>query len=153
MEGIEGLEESFKASKIVFLVTFGPDDERHSRPMTNVNTNPSSMMWFPTYRNTRKVRDIENNPRVRVFFPHFKDSGKYFELEGHAKFGDKNEVEEKWYFWYLYLHPDMSDYFWFPAGEKAENRAIINIFPDSAKLLSYEDLKAVSEPYKSYELK
>jgi general stress protein 26 len=153
MKEIEGLSESFKASKVLFMVTFGSKGEKHSRPMVNVNTNPNVRMWFSTYRDCRKVRDIQNNPRVRIFFHKLSDRDRYFEINGHAEFGSEEEVEEKWFFWYLILHPEMRDYFWFPPDENLEERVIINVYPDTVRIINKEELKEVHEPYDSYELK
>jgi len=69
MNKIRSMEESFKESKVVYLVTFGLTGEKHSRPMTNFNDGPYNMMWFPTCRDTQKVKDIKNNKKVLVVFP------------------------------------------------------------------------------------
>lgn len=47
MNKIRSMEESFKESKVVSLVTFGLTGEKHSRPMTNFNDDPYNMMWLP----------------------------------------------------------------------------------------------------------
>ncbi|MBD3171897.1 hypothetical protein GF326_05440 [Candidatus Bathyarchaeota archaeon] len=59
MNKIRGMEESFKESKVVYLVTFGSTSEKHSRPMTNFNDDPYNIMWFPTYQDTKKVEVLK----------------------------------------------------------------------------------------------
>ena len=152
MKHIEGLEEIFKESKIVYLVTFGLNDEKHSRPMTNFNENPYETIWFPTYRKTRKVEDIEKNNKVLIIFPD-ENLDKFYEIEGKAEFASREEVKEKWRWWYLYWHPTMSALFWFDHLVEHEERVIINIQPEAVKILNKYQVEYVSAPYFSIEPK
>jgi general stress protein 26 len=52
-----------------------------SRPMTNLNEDPYSKMWFPTYSTTRKVKEIERNQNVVISFPSYME-GRFWEIEG-----------------------------------------------------------------------
>ena len=148
MRKIEGLEDSFKDSKIIYLVTFGPDGEKHSRPMTNFNDTPYHTIWFPTYKETRKVKDIKSNDEVLLIFPH-KEKEKFFKIKGKAGFEDQEVTQEKWRWWYLYWHPEMSDKFWFEKRGEHEERMIINVEPLEATIISKEQVEYISKPYKS----
>ena len=133
MKEIPGLRDSFKKAKIVFLTTFSETGEEHSRQMTNLNEDPSTIIWFPTYKNTKKVREITNNPKVLITFPG-ENQKEFFEIEGDAKIETGKQVEEKWFWWYLYWRPSQRNRFWFPPGNHPD-WVIINISPISAKLI------------------
>ncbi|MGD2142201.1 MAG: pyridoxamine 5'-phosphate oxidase family protein [Candidatus Bathyarchaeota archaeon] len=135
MKEIEGMAESFRKAKIVYLTTF-EDGEERSRPMTNFNEDPYKMFWFPTDADSRKVQDIKENPKVVVTFPSKKRS-EYYEITGRAEFEDKAVTEEKWEWWYLYWHPGQRKRFWFPARADARRwkKMIINIHPESARVV------------------
>jgi len=64
--------DDFKQAKFVFLTTFPDYGEENSRPMTNFNEDPYSMMWFPTDRDTRKVEDIPEEPEGADNLPELK---------------------------------------------------------------------------------
>jgi general stress protein 26 len=102
--------------------------------MTNFNESPYEIMWFPTEDGSRKILDLLRNPKVLVTFPGSK-KGEFYEIEGKAELASQKEVDEKWRWWYLYWHPEQSDRFWFPRGMKNHKRAIINVYPISAKLI------------------
>jgi len=136
MNEIAGLQEAFGEAKAVYFTTFYEGEERN-RLMTNLNKDPYRMMWFPTERNTRKVADIEKNPKVLITFPSL-DEGAYYEIEGRAEFEDDSVTAEKWRWWYLYWHPSQRRRFWFPATQRDQNRIIINVYPQSAKLVLKE---------------
>ncbi len=133
MERIEGMDEDFRRARVVYLTTFSDGEER-SRQMTNFNEDPYGMMWFPTYRDTRKVEDIEKNPRVLITFPG-SEEGRFYEIEGRAEFEEPEVTARKWRWWYLYWHPEQRDRFWFPATESYPNRVIINVYPESARIV------------------
>jgi len=133
MKEIEGMRDAFKHAKIVNLTTFSNKEEK-SRPMTNFNDDPYEVIWFPTDKNTRKVEDIKKNPKVLITFPSSKKC-EYFEIEGKAEFEKEAVVAEKWQWWYLYWHPEQKDRFWFPTDEHVANRAIINVYPISARVV------------------
>lgn len=133
MKEIPGLRDSFKKAKIVFLTTFSETGEEHSRQMTNLNEDPFTIIWFPTYKNTKKVSEIINNPKVLITFPG-ENQKEFFEIEGDAKIETGKQVEEKWFWWYLYWRPSQRNRFWFPPGNHPD-WVIINISPISAKLI------------------
>jgi len=133
MDKIEGMAEAFARARVVFLTTFKGKEER-SRQMTNFNENPYEIIWFPTEEGTRKVQDIAKNPRVLVTFPAGKE-GVFYEIEGEASMEDRDVVEQKWRWWYLYWRPSQSRRFWF-GPLSAPKRAIINVKPIKARLLS-----------------
>ena len=132
MNEIAGLSDAFKEAKAVYFTTFNNGEER-SRLMTNLNTNPYRMIWFPTERNTRKVGDIEKDPKVLITFPSLNE-GAYYEIEGRAELEEDSVTAEKWQWWYLYWRPGQRNRFWFPGGHDP-NRVIINVHPVSAKLI------------------
>ncbi|MCW3978611.1 MAG: pyridoxamine 5'-phosphate oxidase family protein [Candidatus Bathyarchaeota archaeon] len=133
MNEIKGMAEAFKEARVVYLTTFR-DGEVRSRQMTNLNEDPYRMMWFPTYRDTRKVEDIGKNPRVLVTFPSLKED-EYYEIEGRAEFESESVTAEKWQWWYLYWHPAQRRRFWFPGGARDPNRVIVNVYPESARVV------------------
>jgi len=133
MNEIAGLREAFKQSRIVFLTTFS-DGGENSRQMTNLNENPYQTMWFPTYRNTQKIRDIEENPKVLITFPSSRD-GEYYEIVGRAEFEDDAVTAQKWRWWYLYWHPHQKMRFSFRYMDHTPDRVIINVKPESAKIV------------------
>lgn len=133
MKKIKGMLEDFTNNKILYLTTFSKTDEEHSRPMTNFNTDPYKMMWFPTEKNSRKVYDIQDNPRVLITFPSRKPN-EFYEIEGHARLENEKVVAEKWRWWYLYWRPNQKKRFWVSSA-RTENRAIININPISVRVV------------------
>ena len=73
MREIEGLVESFKEAKMVYLTTFRDGEER-SRQMTNFNEDPYDVIWFPSDMKSRKVEDIKRAPKnqlIEVAFTFF----------------------------------------------------------------------------------
>ena len=134
MNEIKGMKEAFEKAKVVFLTTYR-DGKENNRQMTNFNTDPYEVIWFPTSKETKKVEDIEKNPKVLITFPGLTN-GEFYEIEGTAGFADKDEVIEKWRWWYLYWHPHQRNRFWFPAGEYSPDKVIINIQPESARLVT-----------------
>jgi general stress protein 26 len=133
MDRIEGLGEAFKKARVVFLTTFRGGEER-SRQMTNFNESPYEAMWFPTEEGTGKVKDIEKNPNVLVTFPAERE-GDFYEIEGEASMADRDFVERRWRWWYLYWRPTQKRRFWF-SPLSASRRAIINVKPLRARLVS-----------------
>lgn len=133
MNEIDGMLEDFKQARVVYLTTFREGEER-SRQMTNLNDDPYKMMWFPTYRDTRKVKDIEENPTVLVIFPSTREN-EYYEIEGRAEFESDEVTAQKWRWWYLYWHPRQRRRFWFPGGTHYPDRVIINVYPQSARIV------------------
>lgn len=133
MNEIEGMAESFKQARLVFLTTFS-DDKETTRPMTNFNEDPYNMIWFPTERKSRKVGDIKKNSKVLVTFPS-ESEDEYYEISGSAHFEDESVTANKWKWWYLYWHPTQKKRFWFPGGSGSPNRMIINVNPESARVV------------------
>lgn len=128
------MKEAFEKAKTVFLTTYR-DGEENNRQMTNFNTDPYKVIWFPTSSKTKKVEDINKKPKVLITFPSL-ESGGFYEIEGMAEFASKEEVTNKWKWWYLYWHPHQRDRFWFPGGTYDPDRVIINVHPVSAKLVT-----------------
>ena len=133
MNEIEGMSAAFKQAKLVFLTTFSDGEER-SRPMTNFNDDPYNMMWFPTERKSRKVEDIKKTPKALITFPS-ETADEYYEISGEAKFEDERVTAEKWRWWYLFWHPSQKSRFWFPGGRGSPDRMIINVYPESARVV------------------
>ncbi len=131
MNEIKGMKEAFEKAKVVFLTTY-KDGKENSRQMTNFNTDPYTVMWFSTYRNTEKVKDIEMNSEVLVTFPSFNE-GEFYEIACKAEFASEGEVTSKWKWWYLYWHPHQRHRFWFPSGTYNPDRVIINVYPSSVR--------------------
>jgi len=144
--------EDFKHAKIVYMITYGKDGETHSRPMTNFNEDPTHEIWFPSYRETQKVLDIEENPEVALLYPGVKRDS-FDEIQGKASFADRQVVEEKWVWWYLYWHPEMKDYFWFDQTKDHPERVIINVKPNNIKKLDRRDIDWVEETYSTVVLR
>lgn len=134
MNEIAGLQEAFSEAKAVYFTTFNEGEERN-RLMTKLNNDPYRMMWFPTERNARKAADIEKNPKVLITFPSL-DEEAYYEIEDRAELEDDSVTTEKWR--YLYRHPSQGRRFWFPVTRRDQNRSIINVCPQSAKLVRKE---------------
>jgi general stress protein 26 len=133
MNEIEGLAESFKEAKMVYLTTFQNGEER-SRQMTNFNEDPYDVIWFPSDMKSRKVEDIKENPQVLITFPAQK-KGDYYEITGKAELADEEATTRMWRWWYLYWHPAQKKRFWMPGGTGTTERAIINVRPESARLV------------------
>ncbi len=133
MREIEGLVESFKDARMVYLTTFRDGEER-SRQMTNFNEDPYGVIWFPSDMKSRKIEDIKVNPKVLITFPARK-KGEYYEITGKAELADEVVTAEKWRWWYLYWHPAQEGRFWMPGGAWTPERAIIYVHPESARLV------------------
>ena len=132
MNKIEGLEESFKKARYVFMTTFQNGNE-NTRAMINLNENPYKMLWFPTERGTQKVKDIEKNPRVILTWP-ATESGSFYEIEGTAEFEKQGIVDQKWEWWWLSWRPHQKNRFWIRRDKSDPNRVIINIYPKSVRI-------------------
>ncbi len=149
LEKIVGLPEAFRKSRILFMITFTEGGEEHQRAMTNFNENPYDVMWFPTATQTRKVKDIKRNKKVLLLFPAAEED-MYYELEGEGYLSDKEDVTEKWVWWWLYWHPHQAERFWESHVGEHPERTIIKVRPVSARLLrgsSAEDLKKSMPKY------
>ncbi len=133
MNEIEGLKEAFIEAKVVFLTTFRDGEERN-RQMTNFNDDPYKRMWFPTDSNSQKVRDIEEDSKVLITFPGSRE-GEHYEIEGRAEFEDDAVTAQKWKWWYLYWHPAQRKRFWLSGSQNNPNRLIINVYPQSARIV------------------
>jgi len=133
MNEIEGMQEAFREAKVVFLTTFRDGKERN-RQMTNFNDDPYKRMWFPTYRNTQKVRDIEEDSKVLITFPSLREN-EHYEIEGRAEFERDAVTAQKWRWWYLYWHPAQRKRFWFGGSQNNPNRLIINVYPQSVRIV------------------
>ena len=132
MREIEGLAESFKEARMVYLTTFRDGEER-SRQMTNFNEDPYGVIWFPSDMKSRKIEDIKDDSKVLITFPAQK-KGEYYEITGRAELADEGVTAEKWRWWYLYWHPTQKKRFWMP-GTGTPERAIINVHPESVRLV------------------
>jgi general stress protein 26 len=133
MNKIEGLVESFKEARMVYLTTFRDGEER-SRQMTNFNEDPYDVIWFPSDMKSRKVEDIKDDPKVLITFP-AQNKGEYYEITGRAEIADEEATTRMWRWWYLYWHPSQKKRFWMPGGVGTPERAIINVHPESARLM------------------
>ena len=140
MERVEGLLEDFEDAKVVYLTTLNREGEKTTRPMTNFNESPYSVMWFPTFTASRKVEDISENADVSIFVPS-KSEGEFWEIEGVAEFGSLNEVRDRWRWWYLFWNPDVrremnpEDWKW-PENQKR----MIKVNPKSVRLVKAEEV-------------
>ncbi len=133
MREIEGLAVSFKEARMVYLTTFRDGEER-SRQMTNFNEDPYGVIWFPSDMKSRKIEDIKDDPKVLITFP-AREKGEYYEITGKAELADEEVTAEKWRWWYLYWHPFQKERFWMPGGAGTPERAIIDVHPESARLV------------------
>jgi general stress protein 26 len=103
--------------------------------MTNFNEDPYSMIWFPTERGTQKVKDIEKNPKIVLTFP-AEEKGNFYEIQGTAKFERQEVVDKKWEWWWLSWRPHQRDRFWFRRDRSDPNRVIINVYPESVRVVA-----------------
>ena len=134
MKPIKGLATIFKNSKCIYLTTYSEKGEKRSRAMTNYNEDPYKMMWFPSFKDTRKVKDIKNNPKVIVTIPSTKE-GEFFEIEGKAELEKDEVVQKKWKWWYLSWVFDEEQHFRLLMDGPITNRVIINVYPESARIV------------------
>jgi general stress protein 26 len=136
MNRIEGMKEDLARAKVISLTTFDENGEARSRPMTNFNDDPYVKMWFPTFEYTRKVKDIRGNPKVLLNFPSSSE-GEMYEIEGRAEFAPRNEVNERWEWWFLYWYPTRYDMAVL-TDEPFIDRAIIYVHPEKARVKKHE---------------
>lgn len=148
MKTIEGIKEDFSNAKVVYLTTISKDGKMRSRPMTNFNKDPYKEVYFPSFKNTEKVSDIKTNNRVFIIFPCSKKN-EFCEIEGRAEVVEGALVGEKWQWWYLFWHPEMSDYFWDSSKGEHPDRVIINVYPESVKKTKKEEVHLGEGPYMS----
>ncbi len=132
----------FKKAKMVNMITYAKDGSKHVRVMTNYNEDPYDIMWFATYSYTRKVSDIESDPRVIISFAS-SNEGKFWEIQGNASFEKPEVVSQKWVWWYLYWHPEAEKNGWGLKGSSSlvDHRRIINVKPNSTKLVEVDSPK------------
>ncbi len=105
MNKIDGMLETFKDSKQVFLTTSNKLGESRTRAMTNYNESPYESMWYPSFLDTRKIKDIKENSEVIISFP-ADEQGKWYKIKGKAKLAPWNEVNKNWKWWYLEWVPE-----------------------------------------------
>ena len=134
MDQIKDMAVLFKNAKCVYLTTYSEKSEKRIRAMTNYNEDPYTMMWFPSFRDTRKVKDIKNNPKVLITVPGIKED-EFFEIEGRAELERDEVVQKKWKWWYLSWVPDEEHNFRLSTDGPITNRVIINIYPESARIV------------------
>jgi general stress protein 26 len=134
MKKIQGMEEEFQRAKLVYLTTFSENGLKHNRAMTNYNENPYEMMWFPTFKDSRKVHDIQKNAKVLITFPSSKKR-EFYVIDGKAELEDEKVVDKKWEWWYLFWLPDEEFRFRIMSDAPFSNHAIINIYPESARIV------------------
>ena len=134
MKKIQGMRDEFRRAKLVYFATFSEDGRKRNRAMTNYNEDPYDMMWFPTFKDSRKVKDIKNNPRVLITFPSSKKR-EFYVIEGKAKLEADIIVNQKWEWWYLFWLPDEEFHLRITSDAPFTNRAIINVYPESARIV------------------
>jgi general stress protein 26 len=128
---IEGMQERFKESRLIFLTTYDDKGKAIRRPMTNYNESPYETIWFPTFRETNKSKHILQNPKALITFAS-GTPGVFFEIEGDAEvITDLSIVNEKWKWWYLTWLPD-SEHRLLSDGPHTY-RALIYVHPKSAR--------------------
>jgi general stress protein 26 len=115
------------------MTTF-QNGKENTRVMINFNENPYKVMWFPTERETQKVRDIEKDSKVILTFP-TDEAGSFYEIEGTAEFEKQEIVDQKWEWWWLSWRPHQKNRFWFRRDRSDPNRVIINVHPESVKII------------------
>ena len=142
MEKIDGMLEDFMQAKVLLFTTLDEKGKKLTRPMTNYNTDPYKMMWFPTFGDTFKVGHIMKNPKVLILFPRTKE-GEFYEIEGKAEFEEPKVTEHKWKWWYLFWHPELKSYPWIMQGGKFPDRVIINVQPMKARIIKAEDVGTI----------
>lgn len=148
MKTSEGLTEDFSNARVVYLTTMSKSGKMSSRPMTNFNRDPYNVVYFPSFKNTKKVSEIEANDRVFITFPCSKKD-EFCEIEGRAEVVEGDLVEEKWQWWYLFWHPEMSAYFWDSSKGEHPDRVIINVYPESVKKAKRGEIHLGEGPYMS----
>ncbi|MHA2394364.1 MAG: pyridoxamine 5'-phosphate oxidase family protein [Promethearchaeota archaeon] len=137
MNKIQCMKDDFQKAKLVYLTTFSENGQKHNRPMTNYNEDPYEMMWFPTFKNSRKVRDILKNPKTLITFPNSKKR-EFYVIKGNAVLENEEVVNKKWEWWYLFWLPDEDFRFRITSDAPFTNHAIINIYPESARIIKPE---------------
>ena len=148
MKTSEGIKEDFGNARVVYLTTISKDGKMRSRPMTNFNKDPYKVVYFPSFKNTKKVSEIKTNNRVFITFPCSKKN-EFCEIEGRAEVVEGDLAEEKWQWWYLFWHPEMSAYFWNSSEGEHPDKVIINVYPESVKKARKEEVHLGEGPYMS----
>jgi general stress protein 26 len=138
MNKIQGMKDEFKQAKLVYLTTFSEDDRKRNIAMTNYNEDPYNMMWFPTFKDSRKVKNIKNIPRVLITFPSSKKR-EFYVIEGKAELEADEVVNQKWEWWYLFWLPDEEFQFRITSDAPFTNHAIINVYPESARIVKPDE--------------
>jgi len=140
LDRIEGLAESFRASRVLLLTTYSEDGE-HTRPMTNYGDDPYATMWFPTDAGTQKVRDIRGNPNAAVSFP-ATERGAFYVVEGEAYMATSGEVRDRWVWWWLFWHPHLEETYYRPTGDEYyAEKAIVMFKPLRARLVRGDEVE------------
>jgi general stress protein 26 len=128
------MKSEFKDARLVYLTTFNEDGSKRSRAMTNFNEDPYDVIWFPTFKETKKIEHISSNPKVLITFPSSR-ARVFYEIEGRAELEDEDVVGEKWKWWYLSWLPDEEFKYRMTSDAPFTNRAIINVYPESARII------------------
>lgn len=105
------------------LVTHGPGDNLHGRPMAVAQVEPNGDLWFITAADTAKIQEIQTNSRVLVTFQE-KDS-RFVTLSGRAEIvRDTQKLDELWREMFKV---------WFPEGKGDPNLMLIRVFTEQGE--------------------
>jgi general stress protein 26 len=129
---VESAPEDFELNRLhqllnrfdtAMLITHGPGNELHGRPMAVAQIEANCDLWFITAADTPKIQEIQTNSRVLVTFQE-KDS-RFVTLSGRAEIvHDAQKIGELW-----------REVFrvWFPGGQSDPNLMLIRVFTEKGE--------------------
>jgi general stress protein 26 len=112
------LEEIFGHFDNAMLVTTGPDDMIHARPMRIVERGDDFELWFLTSRRSGKVDEIEGDLRAAVIV---QGKGEFASLTGMASVSNDRDTRHR--LWSPLMTP------WFPEGPDSPDLVALRFVP------------------------
>lgn len=126
------LEKIFGHFDNAMLVTTGPDDMIHARPMRIVERADDFELWFLTSRRAGMVEEVQGDLRAAVIV---QGNGEYACLTGMASVSDDHATRHR--LWSAYMTP------WFPDGPDSPDLVAIRFVPTEGSYWDSSGLEGV----------
>lgn len=118
------VHELIKDVNFAMLVTRGPDDRMHARPMSTSKAEFDGTLWFFADIRSGKIRDLEADPKVLVTYADESDNA-YVSITGRGSaVQDRAKIKELW---------SAGAKAWFPNGPEDPNVALIRVDVEDAE--------------------
>lgn len=122
---VEELHELLADYSSAQLITVGPDDHFHARPMALNPPDEEGRLWFVTWADSQKCADLEAHPRCGVAVHDSSRSATWISLSGKGEVvRDRALLEKMW-------RPSWA--LWFPQGPSDPDVVLLRFTPEHAE--------------------